>query len=310
MSKRREVLRVGLFLLIAFCGLLLSFRFFTKEGKMSVILAATASQPITFYGMVVDQHRTPVAGAQVRGSVEKSTMWLEQKWEEHVATTDSAGRFQFTGLHGQTLVVSPARKGYQYNGGRNFEYSVLTPKGERHHPDPVTPVVFEMWKRQGAEPLINDEKFFGIKADGTPFTIDLKNGEKMEGRAADGDLIVSIRQPAQITHGQKFDWSFTIEAIGGGLVEADSAPYLNEAPAEGYESQIAEDVKAADRDWSNIVPKTFFVKSRNGSQFGCVVAELYADYQGAAVFSIHYLVNPKPGSRNLEHDPSEQDFPR
>ncbi len=163
-----------------------------------------------------------------------------------------------------------------------------------------------MWKQQGAEPLISGDKFLGIKADGTPFTIDLVKGRKSEGRGADGDLIVSITQSPQVAAGQRFDWSFNIEAIGGGLIEAVHTQYLNEAPAESYEPQIAQELKGADREWSDVARKTFFVKSRDANQFACVITEIRANYQGAAVFSIRYFVNPKPGSRNLEYDPTKQ----
>src|SRR5438093_12027508 len=114
---------------------------------------------------------------------------MEQKWDEHFTTTDNDGRFQFTGLHGQEFVVSPSKEGYDSKeSSRNFAYSVLTPEKERHRPDPAAPVVFKMWKQQGAEFLISGDKFFGIKADGKPFTIDLVKGRKSEGRGADGDL--------------------------------------------------------------------------------------------------------------------------
>jgi hypothetical protein len=277
---------------------------------MSEILAATSQQPITFYGKVVDQFGNPVVAANIRGNVEISRKWMEQKWEEHYTTTDRGGQFQFSGLHGQNFVVSPQKDGYEYKSNNvAFAYSALTPEKERHRPDPAAPVVFRMWKQQGAEPLISGEKFFGIKADGTPFTIDLVKGQKTEGRGGDGDLIVAISQPPQIVTGQRFDWSFNVEAIGGGLVEAPEPQYLNEAPAEGYQSGISQELRGANREWSEVVRKTFFLKSRNGNQFARVIAEVHANYQGAAVFSLRYLVNPS-GSRNLEYDPTKRIAPK
>jgi hypothetical protein len=167
-----------------------------------------------------------------------------------------------------------------------------------------------MWKQQGAEALVTGEKFFGIKADGTPFSIDLLSGRKKEGRTAQGDLVVTVNQPPQIPAGKKFDWRFSIEAIGGGLIEAGHTQYLNEAPAEGYQPQFSRELKTTDEEWSDHVRETFFVKSRNGNQFANVVAEVRANYQGAAVLSLHFRVNPTPGSRNLEFDPKKQIKPR
>jgi hypothetical protein len=283
----------------------------SKEERMNEILATTSQQPITFYGKVIDQYGNPVVGADVRGNVSISKAWMDQKWDEHFTTTDGSGLFQFTGLRGQELVVSPKKEGYEYKSNNSvFAYSSLTAEKERHRPDSAVPVVFKMWKQQGAEPLITGNKFFGITADGTPFTIDLKNGRKSEGRQMEGDFVVSIKQPPQITDESRFDWSFTIDAIDGGVMEAADTQYLNEAPAAGYQPQISQELHAADQEWRDVVPKTLFVKSRNGNQFARASVEIRANYQGAAVFSVHYFVNPSPGSRNLEYDPSKQVAPR
>jgi uncharacterized GH25 family protein len=80
---------------------------------MSAILAVDSRQPIEFYGRVVDQHGQPVPGAKVRGNAEIIERWMDQKWDEHFTTTDSNGYFQFSGLHGQSLVVSPSKDGYE-----------------------------------------------------------------------------------------------------------------------------------------------------------------------------------------------------
>ena len=221
----------------------------SKAQRMSEVLALASQTPITFYGKVVDQHGKPVVGAQVRGNAEMVKHWMGQEWDTHFTATDADGRFQFTGLHGQSLVVSPAKEGYEYKSNNvSYEYA-MAPEKELHHPDPSTPVVFKMWKQQGAEPLVKGKKFFGIKGDGTPFTINLASGLKSEGRGTDGDLVVSIRQPANITAGQNFDWSFTIEAIGGGVVQAAETQYANEAPEDGYQAIISQEVKATDRQW-------------------------------------------------------------
>ena len=278
-----------------------------KQLEMSAILAITSMQPITFYGRVVDQKGKPVPNAKVRGSAEIVRYWMDQKWKEHFTTSDNDGYFHFSWLHGQDLVVSPSKEGYESNySSMSFAYSSLTPEKERHKADRETPVVFTMWKQQGAEPLIKGDKFFGIKGDGTPFTIDLVKGHKSEGRGTDGDLVVSISQPPQIESGKPFDWSFRIETIAGGLVEPTQTQYLNEAPADGYQPEFSRELKATEHEWTEVVRKTFYVKSRNGTQFASMIIEVHANYQGAAVFSVHYFVNPKHGSRNLEYDASKQ----
>lgn len=284
-----------------------------KEQVMSEALATLNQQPIDFYGKVVDQNGAPVAGAKVSGGVMVQTKWMNGTIGNHYTTSDATGLFSFKGLAGRDISIWIEKPGYEFENMKQqtlFKYSLLSPEPERHKPNAGAPVTFTMWKSQGAEPLVSANKFFGIKADGTPFTIDLLHGRKSEGRSADGDLIVTIMQPPQITDGQRFDWSFTVEAIGGGIAGAAETQYLNQAPADGYEPQISQEVKAVDREWSDVVRKTFFVKSRGGNQFACVNAEIHSNYQGAAVFSVRYLVNPKAGSRNLEATPDNQSASR
>ena len=277
---------------------------------MSETLAVLNHRPIEFYGKLIDQSGIPVGGAKVFADVMVAKAWMAGKGEFHYTATDENGLFTYKGIEGRDIAFGFEKPGYEYRTDRSkmalFKYSLLTPAGERHHPDPGAPVIFTIWKLTGPESLIRGDKFLGIKADGTPFTVDLVKGRKCEGRLGDGDLVVAISQPPQIAVGQRFDWSFSIEAIGGGLIEAVDPQYLNEAPVEGYKPQMSQEVKATDRDWSEVVRKTFYVKSRNGNQFARVIAEIHANYQGAAVFSVRYLLNPRPGSRNLEYDPSKE----
>ncbi len=278
-----------------------------KGDRAAEILVMTSRTPISFYGRVVDQHHAPVSGVKVEASVHVVTSFMQEHREKYVTATDADGRFQYVGLHGQDLAINLAKEGYQFKSNlKSYEYSGLTPENQRHHPDPAAPVIFEMWKRQGSVPLISGDKFFKVKADGSPFTIDLMKGSIHEGRGVEGDLIVLVNQPPGVARGTHFDWSFTVEAIGEGGVEAISSEYPNEAPLDGYRAQIVCGLKANDGDWSNVRHEKFFVKSRNGNQYSRVDVDVHANYQGNAALSISYLVNPSPGSRNLEFDPKKR----
>lgn len=275
----------------------------SKEANMSEKLAILNDRPILFFGKVVDQNNHPVAEARVRGGVMVEKIWMGGKFVDHFTVSDNDGNFSFQGLRGAEIVISISKEGYEFRSeSRNFYYSMARHAAERHNPDANNPVVFNMWKQKGAEPLISDEKFYGIRGDGTPFTIYLIEGRKVEGRFEDGDLIVSVRQPASVLAGQRFDWSFEIEAPGGGLIVPEKTQYLNEAPADGYLSRFSQAVSAVDRGWSEISGRKLFLKCRGGTIFACVNAEFHANYKGEAVCSLHYLVNPRPGSRNLEYD--------
>ena len=240
------------------------------------------------------------------------TQWMaDVKADGHYTTTDGNGFFNFQGLHGQSLSIFISKDGYEFGYNvTGFNYSPMFDKRDVYQPNASAPEVFKMWKLRGPEPLISAEKLFGIKGDGTPFTIDLLKARKIEGRVASGDLVVKANQPTQIASGQRFDWSFDIDVIDGGLIEATNGQYNNEAPAEGYKPSISGAMKAGDREWSDEVTKRLFIKSRNGEQFAIVTVEVIADYHGSVAFGVKYLVNPKPGSRNLEYDPYKRLKPR
>jgi hypothetical protein len=274
----------------------------SKEGIMSSVLALSNGQRIEFYGAVVDQHGKPVAGAKVRGAVAEEKVWMGRRFVDHYTVTDNGGKFAFKGLTGGELIVQPSKDGYVYRkiGERNFFYSLIYPYEQRIHPDPEIPEVFVMWKEEPAEKLVRGRDFYWLRGDGTLYAIDIVGGKKFEGRQMQGDLCVSATQPQIIPPRDRFDWAFSIDAIGGGLVEADETQYLYEAPADGYVERIAYSLKRSDHNWSDLAQKTFFVKSREGSQYALVTAEVFSNYQGGIAIAINYTVNPKRGSRYLE----------
>jgi hypothetical protein len=282
-----------------------------KAELISAMLTRTSNTPIALYGKVMDQDGNPVTEAKVRGTAVAVTQWLSDgKKDIRYTATDGAGGFKFEGLHGQGLQIHISKDGYEFDhDDAAFAYGDTLGSGKVYHPNPAAPEVFKMWKLRGPEPLISSEKFFKNIRAGTPFVIDLVKAKMIEGRAGEGDLLITVNQPAELANGQRSDWSFVIEVIDGGLVEAPYLQYNNEAPSEGYAPSVSETMRAAGREWHDHVTKRFFVKSR-GEQFALLTVEIYANYQGAVAFGVKYLVNPKPGSRNLEYDPYKRLKPR
>jgi hypothetical protein len=268
---------------------------------MSAILALDSRQPIEFYGRVVDQHGTPVPNAKVRGNVEIVQQWMDQKWDEHFTTTDSNGYFRFSGLHGQSLVVSATKDGYESKSTMSFEYSGLTPPKERHTPNPKVPVTFAIWKLAGAQPLKHVEfNRSGVPVDGTPVSFDLLTGKKSP---SGGDLVVSVtRHPEHIQRGRPFDWSATIKVPGGGLIE-HSDMYPNEAPADGYEEQVSLAMPATAAGWRDSITRRYYLRARDGTLHANIQLEITADYEPPPTgVTLEAWANPS-GSRNLEYDP-------
>jgi len=261
-------------------------------------MAGINAKPINVYGKVIDQFGQPVVDATVNGDT-LLMISFERSGGETVSTiTDAQGRFSFTGLHGARFGLKIEKAGYKYDTQLNVNW------WNNYKPDPDNPAIFHMWKLQGAEPMVSDSKFYGIKPDGRFYTIDLINGTKTEGTTGQGDLIVQIIRPAQIQQGQKFDWSFTMQANDGGFIETTD-PYLNEAPESGYQSQYTITMSANDPNWQEEVQdKTFYLESRNGTVYGQMRVTIIPNYNDTSVFKFESYVNPS-GSRDLEIDPKK-----
>lgn len=268
------------------------------EGKISKeesIFADTMlrnKKEIDFYGRVIDQSGQPVVSAKVRGIVKLGF----GDTEERDTMTDSDGLFHFLDLHGQGLAIRLQKQGYQASSKIPFQMP------DNYWPDSAHPAEISMWKSRGSEPMIHDRKLYGIRPNGTVFTINLVSKKKVAGESADGDLLVRLERPAQLKPKQKFDWKFEISAVNGGLIEATNADYLNEAPESGYEPSYQIDMSATNQNWREQVGKTFYFKSRNGHVFGHFDMTVIPDYNGTAAFRIDSYVNPA-GSRDLEFDP-------
>ena len=268
-----------------------------KAQAVQEVLQQQNAKSLDLYGRVVDQDGQPVVGAKVRGSVLLNASFASSGGETHYTETDSQGRFSFLGIHGMGLGVLPQKDGYIYDAKRP------STRPEDYQPAPNNPVVFTMWKLKGAEPMVHDRKLYGINPDGRAYTLDLVGKKKLEGENATGDLVVRIKRPAQIKQGEKFDWSFTLSAVDGGILEAQG--YLNEAPEGGYQPAYDGSVSASDPNWQPEVQRTFFFKSRGGKAYGHCHITIIPSYQSAAAIEIESYVNPA-SSRNLEFDPAKE----
>jgi len=276
-----------------------------KSITMVEMMLLKDYQSQDFYGQVIDQNGDPVAGADVQLMI---TLAQGGPGTSLATRTDAAGLFQFTGIKGESLNITPEKAGYQIEGHG------LGLKG-RDGPEtsPENRVVYTMWKLKGTEPMLHQEfSARKMEADGRTYTIDLMKNDITEGTNTAGDILVQIKRPPQVKPRENFDWSFAMTAIDGGFIEVTNEIYLNEAPANGYQSRYE-----INRYATNVVnystyplyrtDRTFFLKSRGGQIYGHFkITELDPAYRGgAAALRIEYYLNPS-GSRNLEFDPAKQ----
>jgi hypothetical protein len=95
------------------------------------------------------------------------------KEEGHTTQSDSAGLFQFTGLHGASLGVAVSKLGYEW-GARGEGYQA--PVGGKSSPD--NRAILTMWKLHGPEPLNHSAIEVKIPHDGTIVAFDIASGKQ------------------------------------------------------------------------------------------------------------------------------------
>ena len=272
-----------------------------------------ANQPIQFWGKVVDQCNTPLSGVEVQLSIrhtrERVPGATEDVFEYLDIFTDGEGLFRVADRKGALVgVESLTKNGYEapYVGNRVYWYAAAV-KAMKFSPDENNPEVFRMWRRSGAERLIQKGISTRIPYDGRSVLFDLQYGTEV---ASGGDLRVTLlRTPLVIKRGQqKYDWTATIEAVEGGLIETtDEFMYL--APDTGYVFKLVLAVSAKDPHWSPDKEIFFYLRGRGGRTYSRVKAKFMTDSEKPkTLFVLDSFTNPS-GSRNLEYDPSQDLVP-
>jgi hypothetical protein len=237
----------------------------TKVERAIGILSTYNDVPIEFYGKVEDQYSNAVASANVHFSV-RIINGYETTVTNGQAVSDANGFFTITGYHGQDLAVVPQKAGYVSTMASTlFKYSRM-----EDHPfvsDPNSPTVINMWKLQGAEPLVSINKIFNLPFAGEPIFFDFAKGNVVP---TGGDLKVIItRAPGSITQRHHGDWSIQLVPVNGGIIETDyhTAQVTFEAPADGYQDSYFVQMDHDKSLWSDNIQKVFFLTSQNGQVY-------------------------------------------
>ncbi|MFT3830619.1 MAG: hypothetical protein QM691_13030 [Opitutaceae bacterium] len=280
----------------------------TKRERMANLLSAVNHKPIEFYGKVVDQFGVPVPAVDVYASVIYNS-GLSAGVEKAQTKTDADGLFAIDGMKGRTLGIGLEKEGYEYGGDHGpFQFTEMVAESERHHPDPKNPVLFVMFKLQGAEPMLYFErKAFRLKPDGTPIRIDLATGRKV---SSGGDIVVFLNQPLDesgkwLPH---YAWTAQFEACG---LREGTTKLMYLAPEDGYVGSLTYGEKGDERVQSHQAEKSFYLKTSDG-RFARIRMDVHTqtsdEHQAAVGFT--WWLNPKPGSRNLEFDPKTAITPK
>jgi hypothetical protein len=297
-------MKTALILRTAIISLVLSSLFPSASlAQIGIADPVTGNATISFWGKVVDQDNNPLPGAKVslaldyglaisptEGGLRRTNLALQ---------TDQNGSFAVSNLQGHGFDIKSIEKdGYKLSErvSRSYSYSW---SANIFHPDQQNPVIFRMWKKLGSEALISGDDFYGVNPDGRAYTIDLLTRKKFEGVGMTGDIIVRIKRPPELKPRTKFDWSYSVEAVDGGILQTNDE-FTYRAPESGYRDRYEYVASASSTNWTpELRDQEFYVKSRNGQVFGTLVVKVIPEYNQQSVFAIQYSVNPS-GSRNLE----------
>jgi len=273
----------------------------TKGQAMQEILMEQNEQPQNFYGRVIDQNGKPIVGADITGNLGYDFGFeSSEKSEVHKTQTDSAGFFQFTGLHGARFGVTARKAGYEMGmRGEGYKSSI----GQKTTPDDRA--TFMMWKLRGAEPIEHIRFQSRVPYNGTTATFNLQPREKVKDNG--GDLrITLLRSPLEITPGllHPYDWQVKIELVNGGILK-ENDPYPYWAPENGFEPFFETNVSSNDVLWNAELRQYFYIKNAQG-QYGRLFINLSTNSKRPDTgIAVELWINPS-GSRNLEFDPAKQ----
>ncbi|MEN8661904.1 MAG: hypothetical protein ABF330_05375 [Lentimonas sp.] len=285
---------------------------FLSNVEKVITLQNSSNSKFEFYGLVVDQHGEPVEGAVVKLKTRayKRSIGLKLAYtrddfirKDEVEHTNASGRFVFNDGYGSGLTIEEISKEGYVSARGQMNATFLSTSGGRHHPDESAPVIYTMWKKAGAEPLIKEEFSFKFLKGAPAQGISLVGGKWIKTNTSAADLIVSasMGEPNPKRRNQ-FDWQVTIEPVNGGLIKTDDIfPYT--APESGYEKNYTFSQKEATGSWaSSIRNQAFYVKAQDGQVYATVTIDFRVHPFGYFYSTVRILANPN-SSRNLEYDP-------
>jgi hypothetical protein len=273
----------------------------SKEQQAREGLAALNDVDIEFYGRLEDQFGNAVGDALIKFEVPFNN-GRAVGVSRGTKTADGNGSFTISGYKGKSLSIVPAKAGYalaSLNGGGIYSY--LWSDSERVHPDRNNPTVIQMWKLQGAEPLVDISKEYKLPFTSVPIFFDLVAGKVVP---TGGDLeVVVTRAPGPVSKKSPGDWSIDLKPVNGGILESDfrTAQITFEAPADGYQDNYLVQMNRDDPAWHDGFDRQFFLKSGDGRVYSkfYLVFGINREPNEPLYFQFRGVANAN-GSRNWE----------
>ena len=266
------------------------------------IIDALIQTPITFYGKVVDEKGDPVPDAKIVMLPADNPYGTDPQYERASGTN---GLFSISDIHGVALTVIVSKEGY-YSGSESqatFGYGDRSGDEKPPHADQNDPAVFVLRKMSKSESLIVQHRNIKVDRAGTPASMDLRTGETSGAHSADIQVEAWTHDQAIAPGTYKhYDWKCLITVPGGGLQVRAGDQFNFEAPADDYQTSDEIAVSSTAAPWTSQVTREYFLKLANG-EYARMNFTMHAS--GNHFFTVTSYLNPTPGHRNLEYDPSQ-----
>ena len=276
--------------------------------KKLMAITSVVNAPIVFYGKVIDQFGQSVDGVRVAVSYNTWSVpnLIEQSPKRQTAhfSSDANGAFVVKDIQGASMTVTLEKEGYELAPHSEVTFAFDPTAQNPHRPNPTKPVVYQMWKRQGAMELRGFYNRGMIPADGKSIWI-TEDVDKLS-RAELPHTILKLtvnREKRVVTFGDKspYKWGFEINMLGGGIQTTEDA-FLYEAPAANYSPKLSIIHEAGDINWLWEQRVVFYFKTSSGKYGHGEV--FFSNWQNQEEIYCECSLTWNPdGSRNLESKP-------
>jgi len=276
----------------------------SSDKRYLETIAPVFQRALVFYGKVVDERNSSVAGARVRYSLMDNPS-PNGVGTRGVTESDQDGRFIIKG-RGTGIYVEVSKEGYHQvpqTGKRRsasgaFRNHSSLSDSEIPLPTEDEPAVFALHKAGEAASLVHIGPLnIIVPKNGVPTDIDLTTGRiVVDGGGQLRFEVWTNNQDMNPNKGARYDWRCKLTVSNGGLVERTESLQF-EAPENGYTQTVELTQSRHSEQWRDNLSKQFFVRLA-GNRYARINVQVITN--GDHFIVLESFLNPTQGDRNLE----------